>query len=59
LVRRIKASWPGTETPLVIATGGLAETFAQLCESFDRVEPFLTLHGLRMAHALLVGGTAD
>lgn len=59
LVRRIKASWPGAETPVVIATGGLAETFAQLCESFDRVEPYLTLHGLRMAHALLVGGPAD
>jgi type III pantothenate kinase len=59
LVRRIKTSWPGAETPVVIATGGLAETFAQLCESFDRVEPYLTLHGLRMAHALLVGGPAD
>jgi type III pantothenate kinase len=59
LVRRIKHSWPGAEIPLVIATGGLAETFAGLCESFDRVEPYLTLHGLRMAHALLVGGPAD
>jgi type III pantothenate kinase len=59
LVRRIKGSWPGTETPLVVATGGLAETFAQLCESFDRVEPYLTLHGLRMAHAMLVGGPVD
>jgi type III pantothenate kinase len=54
LVRRIKGSWPGSEVPLVVATGGLAETFARLCESFDRVEPYLTLHGLRMAHALLV-----
>jgi type III pantothenate kinase len=59
LVRRIKASWPTGEIPLVIATGGLAETFAELCDSFDRVEPYLTLHGLRMAHALLVGGLAD
>jgi type III pantothenate kinase len=59
LVRRIKAEWPGADTPVVIATGGLAETFAQLCESFDRVEPYLTLHGLRMAHALLVGGLTD
>jgi type III pantothenate kinase len=59
LVRRIKADWPGADTPVVIATGGLAETFAQLCESFDRVEPYLTLHGLRMAHALLVGGPTD
>jgi type III pantothenate kinase len=59
LVRRIKHDWPGTEIPLVVATGGLAETFAALCESFDRVEPYLTLHGLRMAHALLVGGPTD
>ena len=59
LVRRIKESWPGPETPLVVATGGLAETFARLCESFDLVEPYLTLHGLRMAHVLLVGGPSD
>ncbi len=59
LVRRIKGSWPGSEAPIVVATGGLAETFAQLCESLERVEPYLTLHGLRMAHGLLVGGLAD
>jgi type III pantothenate kinase len=59
LVRRIQEVWPGTEAPVVVATGGLAETFAPLCRSFQRVEPYLTLHGLRMAHALLVGGPAD
>jgi type III pantothenate kinase len=59
LVRRIKADWPGSETPLVVATGGLAETFAALCDSFDRVEPYLTLHGLRMAHGLIVGVAVD
>lgn len=59
LVRRIKASWPTPNIPLVVATGGLAETFGQLCESFERVEPYLTLHGLRMAHGLLVGGLDD
>jgi type III pantothenate kinase len=59
LVGRIKESWPTSETPIVIATGGLAETFARLCESFEHVEPYLTLHGLRMAHALLVGGPTD
>jgi len=59
LVRRIKASWPGTDVPIVIATGGLAETFARLCESFEHVEPYLTLHGLRMAHDLLVGSLVD
>jgi type III pantothenate kinase len=59
LVRRIRESWPGAEIPLVIATGGLAETFAPLCQSFERIEPYLTLEGLRIAHALLVGGPAD
>ena len=56
VVRRIKAEWPGTEVPFVIATGGLAETFAPLCEEIDEVDSFLTLHGLRMAHGLLGGG---
>jgi type III pantothenate kinase len=55
IVRRIKASWPGRQTPLVVATGGLAETFQRLCREFDRVEPHLTLHGLQMAFAHLTG----
>jgi type III pantothenate kinase len=59
IVRRIRESWPGAEAPLVVATGGLADTFAPLCRSFERVETYLTLHGLRMAHALLVGGPSD
>jgi type III pantothenate kinase len=53
LVRRIKESWPRPDPPLVIATGGLAETFRSLCREFDRVEPHLTLIGLRMAYAQL------
>ena len=59
LVRRIRESWPGSQAPTVIATGGLAETFAPLCSSFDRVEPYLTLYGLRMAHTLLVASRPD
>lgn len=55
VVRRIKAEWPRQGTPLVIATGGLAETFKPICEEFDEVDPHLTLHGLRMAHDHLVG----
>jgi type III pantothenate kinase len=55
LVRRIKASWPRPQAPMVVATGGLAETMATLCASFDKVEPHLTLHGLQIAHALLRG----
>lgn len=58
LVRRLKAEWPGAMEPLVVATGGLAEKLAAFCASFDRVEPELTLEGLRMAHALLREGAA-
>ncbi|HET7458503.1 MAG TPA: type III pantothenate kinase [Gemmatimonadaceae bacterium] len=57
LVRRIKGEWPGGATPLVVATGGLAETLHPFCSQFDRVEPFLTLVGLRIAYDLL-GGSA-
>ena len=53
LVRRIKREWPTTATPYVVATGGLAEVLQPHCEQFDRVEPFLTLDGLRLAHELL------
>lgn len=53
LVRRIKAEWPRADTPLVIATGGLAETFKPLCRELDRVDPHLTLRGLQIAFGLL------
>src|SRR5438046_2408068 len=55
IVRRIKKSWPGAEEPIVIATGGLAETFRALCSEFNEVEPYLTLMGLQMAHEHLTG----
>jgi len=58
-VRRIKAEWPHREKPLVIATGGFAEMFGAICKEFDRVEPYLTLQGLQMAHTLLSASTAD
>ncbi|HYW31996.1 MAG TPA: type III pantothenate kinase [Gemmatimonas sp.] len=53
IVRRIKAEWPRPEVPLVVATGGLAETLQAWCTEFDHVEPHLTLRGLQMAHVLL------
>jgi type III pantothenate kinase len=53
IVGRIKAEWPSDEVPIVIGTGGLAETFAPLCRSFDAVDPYLTLYGLSLAFALL------
>ena len=56
LVRRIKRDWPGSGTPLVIATGGLAETFRPLCSEIEHVHPDLTLQGLRLAHAHLTRG---
>lgn len=59
IVGRIKASWPRPQVPIVIATGGFAETMAELCRSFDRVEPYLTLQGLQLAHALLRGPEAQ
>lgn len=55
IVRRIKAEWPGEATPFVVATGGLAEILEPYCREIERVEPFLTLHGLRMAHDHLSG----
>lgn len=59
IVRRIKAEWPRPETPLVVATGGLAPALMPLCTQLDRVEPDLTLHGLRIAHELLTGSRPD
>ena len=50
IVRRIKAEWPSSEVPFVVATGGLAETLRPFCTELERVEPFLTLHGLRMSY---------
>ena len=53
IVRRIKAEWPTGDTPLVIATGGLAETLWPHCRELERVEPHLTLQGLQLAYAQL------
>ena len=55
LVRRIKKAWPRRSVPWVVATGGLAGTFESLCQSFDTVEPDLTLRGTAMAYKLLGG----
>ena len=58
IVARIKAEWPRPAEPLVVATGGYVETMAALCRSFDRVEPYLTLQGLQLAHGLLAPGSS-
>ena len=48
LVRRIRQELPGGETAYVIATGGLAEVISGDAKSIQRIEPDLTLHGLRL-----------
>ena len=53
IVRRIKREWPTPRVPLVVATGGLASMIQPHCAEIERVEPELTLVGLRMAHELL------
>lgn len=45
IVRRILDEW-APEDPLVIATGGLAEVIAPHCRTVEKVDPYLTLHGL-------------
>ncbi|HUY60802.1 MAG TPA: type III pantothenate kinase [Candidatus Dormibacteraeota bacterium] len=46
LVARMRAEMEGT--PMVIATGGLAELIAPLTTCVDRVDPWITLEGLRL-----------
>nr|WP_249685801.1 type III pantothenate kinase [Acidithrix sp. C25] len=48
MARRFKAEL-GQEAK-VIATGGLAVVVAPYCEEVDAVEPWLTLHGLRLLY---------
>ncbi len=48
IVSRMKKELP--EQPTVIATGGLAASIATATRCIDRVEPFLTLNGLRILY---------
>jgi type III pantothenate kinase len=48
LVRRIREELPGGEQATVIATGGLADVIAAETQAIERVEPNLTLEGLRL-----------
>ena len=52
LVARIRQEWK-VKDPIVIATGGLAETLRPHCRSFDEVDAFLTLKGVRIGYELL------
>jgi type III pantothenate kinase len=53
VVRRIKAEWPTPRVPLVVATGGLAPVVQPHCREVERLEPDLTLVGLRMAYEIV------
>jgi len=49
IVGRMKAEMPGK--PLVVATGGLARVIGNASELIDRIDPNLTLEGLRIIFA--------
>jgi type III pantothenate kinase len=53
VVARIKAEWPSTHAPYVVATGGLAGLVAPLSRTIEAVHPDLTLVGLRLAATAL------
>jgi type III pantothenate kinase len=53
IVRRIKKEWPGKKHPIVIATGGMAETIRPHSAELELVDPFLTLKGIRLGFELL------
>ena len=53
IVRRIKKEWPAKRAPLVIATGGMAETIRPHSTELELVDPYLTLKGIRLGYQLL------
>lgn len=48
IVDRILEEWEA-ESPLVVATGGLAGVIGEQCRTVERIEPYLTLTGLAAA----------
>lgn len=53
IVRRLKKEWPTRTAPLVIATGGMAETVRPYTTELELVDPFLTLKGIQIGYSLL------
>ncbi len=53
LVERIRLEMGGAER--VVATGGFCQLIAPVCRTVTLVDPLLTLHGLRLAHAIHAG----
>ncbi|MEO5589360.1 MAG: type III pantothenate kinase [Gemmatimonadaceae bacterium] len=54
LVRRIAAEWE-VESPIVLATGGLADVLWPYCTTLDEVDMFLTLKGVKLGYDILTG----
>ena len=54
IVRRLKKEWPSGGSPLVIATGGMAETVQPYTSELELVDPFLTLKGIQIGYNLLI-----
>lgn len=54
MIDRIRAEWQ-RPAALVVATGGLAPMIAAHCRTVERIEPTLTLQGLRLAREYLDG----
>lgn len=52
IVARLEEEWRDAD-PLVVATGGFASLIGPHASAVDRIEPFLTLHGLGIAGAHL------
>lgn len=57
IVDRIRAEWQRPDA-LVVATGGLAPVVGPHCRTVEKIEPYLTLHGLALAWERLGGGGA-
>ncbi len=52
IVRRMRDEW-GRPDAFVVATGGLAPLLGPHCETIEKIEPHLTLHGLAVAYRYL------
>lgn len=48
IVRRIRNEWPTVSTPVAVATGGLAGKVVPFSVEIQKVEPYLTLWGLKI-----------
>nr|MBF0221074.1 type III pantothenate kinase [Desulfobulbaceae bacterium] len=53
LVNRLKTSF--TSTPLVLATGGMAQLIAPYSDTIEQIEPLLTLEGLQLIYDRIQG----